>query len=429
MPATLKITSLHFSPYPSLSQLLLQHTQRARVIIITGGARGIGLSIAHAFAGAGALSVHLLGRTASTLQATRSDLRAQYTSCNIHTHVIDVADERSVKETFEGIEHVSIEESEKIRGFVLVHAAASFPTPEDLDQTSQEGRIGGREWWETFEINVKGTFLVFQAFSNLIRTALPRCTGRQTDGPAKSPPTTRGDEAIIVNLVSASAYAFTAPGTSSYAASKLAAMRVAECMAYEGTAKSYGPRIVNLHPGAVMTEMWEKSGGESVGIPCNDGKLCILHASSIALLQIWSGQGVAEREDYDCRENEELIFGSSLTLHTGYYVKPASSPSPLSLASFDFLPKARVFANIDLPLADLVPNFVLWLTMPVTQFLHGRTVEANWDIDELLDQKDLIVSENLLKTTLQGYPFNSAETWDAVVQKSLRNEMALHAGN
>ena len=60
--------------------------------------------------------------------------------------------------------------------------------------------------------------------------------------------------------------------------------------------------------------------------------------------------------------------------------------------------------------------------MPVAQFLHGRTVEANWDIDELLAQQELIVAENLLTTTLRGYPFDSAERWDVVVQESLLRE-------
>ena len=60
--------------------------------------------------------------------------------------------------------------------------------------------------------------------------------------------------------------------------------------------------------------------------------------------------------------------------------------------------------------------------MPVAQFLHGRTVEANWDIDELLAQKELIVTENLLTTTLRGYPFDSVERWDVAVQESLLRE-------
>lgn len=74
------------------------------------------------------------------------------------------------------------------------------------------------------------------------------------------------------------------------------------------------------------------------------------------------------------------------------------------------------------PAETLVPQFTLWLTTPAAQFLHGRTVEANWDIDELLAQKDVIVNENLLTTTLRGYPFDTAEAWDKVVKDSLRKE-------
>ena len=98
---------------------------------------------------------------------------------------------------------------------------------------------------------------------------------------------------MVINLTSASAYAFTAPGTSAYAGSKLAAMRIAECMACEhAAADGRRNRIVNLHPGAVKTEMWEKSGGESVGIPCNDGEslaFFILFAQVAALGLLFLG--------------------------------------------------------------------------------------------------------------------------------------------
>ena len=270
MPNTLEISKLHFKSYPSLSQSLLQHSQRGRVIVITGGARGIGLSIAQAFASSDALSVHLLGRTASSLLSAKNDLGGQHTSCKIHTYAVDVANEGDVNETFESIKRSTIEENE-VSGCILIHSAAFLPLPEDLDQISQEGRVGGWEWWKTFEINANGTFLIFRAFSNLVRAVSPNCLGSRDDRP-DPPRTTTGNEAVIINLVSASAYAFTAPGTSAYAASKLAAIRIMECAAYEGMTKSHRTRIVNLHPGAVMTEMWEKSGGESVGIPCNDGK-------------------------------------------------------------------------------------------------------------------------------------------------------------
>ena len=302
MPATMEISTLHFKSYSSLSQSLSQHSQRGRVIIITGGGRGIGLSIAQAFAGAGALSVHLLGRTASSLRSAKKDLSAQYTSCKIHTHAIDIAAEGDVNEAFEGIRRSSIEERE-VSGYTLIHSAAFLPMPEDLDQISQESRVRGLEWWKTFEINVNGTFLVFQAFSNLV-SAVPSDCVEDRDGRPDTPRTTTDKEAVIINLVSASAYAFTAAGTSAYAASKLAAMRIMECAACEGMAKSHRTRIVNLHPGAVRTEMWEKSGGESVGIPCNDGKCCIFYASSLPFPRRGRAEGVGEGEGFYFRRNQ-----------------------------------------------------------------------------------------------------------------------------
>ena len=263
MPTSLRISTLHFKPYPTLSQSLLNNSQRGRVVIITGGARGIGLSITHAFV-AGASSVHLLGRTASTLSRTKSDLEERYKGCEVHTHTTDIADESSVNDAFESIKRTSTKEKD-LTGYVLVHAAAFLPVPDDLVQTSQDAsQVGGGEWWKTFDINVHGTYLIFQAFADLTCAIPPNCV-------------TDDDEALIINLVSASAYAFTAPGISAYSASKLAAIRMAECMACEGLTKSNRARVINLHPGAVVTEMWKKSGGESVGIPCNDGKFRILY--------------------------------------------------------------------------------------------------------------------------------------------------------
>ncbi|KAL8856566.1 MAG: hypothetical protein Q9178_006881, partial [Gyalolechia marmorata] len=347
-----------------------QHSQRGRIIVITGGATGIGLSIAHAFAGADALSVHLLGRTSSTLLSAKSGLDHQYTGCKVHIHVTDIADERRVNEAFESIKRSHAEEKYR-SGYTLIHAAAFLPLPEDLGQTAR------LEWWQTFEINVNGTFLVFRAFSNLVQAQPPNRMERQDDMP-HHPRTIADDEAVIVNLVSASGYAFTAPGISAYASSELAAIRIAESVACENMAKSNRARIVNLHLGAVMTEMWKKSGGESLP------------------------------EEID----KQLCQRSGI-----YVVFPP------------FHPEEQTFANTSSASENLVPQFVLWLTTPAAHFLHGRTVEANWDIDELLAQEELIVTENLLTVVLRGYPFDSAEAWDAVLQDSLLKEAAMQAEN
>jgi len=46
--------------------------------------------------------------------------------------------------------------------------------------------------------------------------------------------------------------------------------------------------------------------------------------------------------------------------------------------------------------------FCVWLTSEEADFLKGRFVWANWDIDELKAKKSLIVERNLLTVQLKG---------------------------
>ncbi|KAK0263163.1 hypothetical protein LTR35_017576 [Friedmanniomyces endolithicus] len=61
--------------------------------------------------------------------------------------------------------------------------------------------------------------------------------------------------------------------------------------------------------------------------------------------------------------------------------------------------------NVDtMPWDDvqLPGQFAVWLASPEAEFLKGRFVWANWDVDELLDGKERILKENLLKIGLVG---------------------------
>ncbi|KAL1851993.1 putative secondary metabolism biosynthetic enzyme [Diaporthe australafricana] len=51
----------------------------------------------------------------------------------------------------------------------------------------------------------------------------------------------------------------------------------------------------------------------------------------------------------------------------------------------------------------LVGDFLVWLTGDSAAFLNGRFVSAKWDIDGLVSRKEDIVSQNLLRTSLQGF--------------------------
>lgn len=60
---------------------------------------------------------------------------------------------------------------------------------------------------------------------------------------------------------------------------------------------------------------------------------------------------------------------------------------------------------------QLLGRFLIWACGPEAKFLHGRTVEANWDINELVAAQESILAGDLLKSSLRGYPLN-AETWE-----------------
>jgi NAD(P)-dependent dehydrogenase (short-subunit alcohol dehydrogenase family) len=58
-----------------------------------------------------------------------------------------------------------------------------------------------------------------------------------------------------------------------------------------------------------------------------------------------------------------------------------------------------------IPLTDaaLAANFILWVTSLEVDFLKGRFVWVNWDVDELKAKKNEILQQNLLQYTLGGF--------------------------
>jgi putative intracellular protease/amidase len=52
--------------------------------------------------------------------------------------------------------------------------------------------------------------------------------------------------------------------------------------------------------------------------------------------------------------------------------------------------------------ADLCGGTAVWLSSGDRQFLSGRYVAANWDVEELEARKEEIVQDNLLTVRLNG---------------------------
>lgn len=61
------------------------------------------------------------------------------------------------------------------------------------------------------------------------------------------------------------------------------------------------------------------------------------------------------------------------------------------------------------PLAavQLPAHFTVWLASPEAAFLNGRTVWANWDVEELKNSAGAIQSGQLLTSGINGWPYTS----------------------
>lgn len=135
-------------------------TQQSRVILITGGASGIGRATAAAFARAGA-SVAILGRRAAPLRAAATELgpRVIWQQADVGQREQVAAAVAAIVGRFGRID-------------VLVNAAGTSATPAvKTDLPLEEAE---RYWDQDINIHLKGSFLVSMA----VAPHLPRPGGR-----------------------------------------------------------------------------------------------------------------------------------------------------------------------------------------------------------------------------------------------------------
>lgn len=216
--------NLHRSRYASINPSGPSLSQAGRVIIITGASSGIGArGLVPAFAQAGPRAMVLVGRDMTRLQATEAAARRINPHVEYVSAVTDITDAAAVATLF------SFVQSRYGHADVLVNNAGVMTRPrEDLVAAV----VDPAAWWADFEVNVKGTFLMTNAFLSLL------------------PPDIQRRRPTVITLtapVAASLY----PGWSSYSISKMAAWRIADYVAAEC------PHVtsVALQPGLVMTDM------------------------------------------------------------------------------------------------------------------------------------------------------------------------------
>lgn len=52
---------------------------------------------------------------------------------------------------------------------------------------------------------------------------------------------------------------------------------------------------------------------------------------------------------------------------------------------------------------ELAASFIVWSASPEAEFLKGKFIWSNWDVDELIAKKEKIASSNVLTNGLIGW--------------------------
>ncbi|KAI5456964.1 hypothetical protein BGZ63DRAFT_395179 [Mariannaea sp. PMI_226] len=222
----------HHEPYDAISPSRPELSTKGKSVVITGAGTGIGAAIALAFAQSGASNIALLGRTEATLLATKKMINQAYQETNVYTFVADIANQESLQSALEAF-------ASNVDGKlnILVANASVLPDPKTLLASDQT------DWWSGFETNVKGQFNLAHAFLSLA-----------------------SKDATLINITSCVAHFPFVPGSSSYHASKLAALKIFDYLQFENPDLT----VMQFHPGVVETSMSQKSFDSGIPRPTMD---------------------------------------------------------------------------------------------------------------------------------------------------------------
>lgn len=213
--------TIHRSSYAAIDPKNPANSAAGKVVVITGGNQGVGKGISKAFVEAGAKAVAILARRQNVLEETKAELE-KVGSSKILAIKADVVDEASLKSAFETIE----KEAGKV-GVVVGNAGY-------LPESAPAATSDVADWWKGFEINIKGTLLLFRAF----------LAHKSTNSPT------------FISMNTGAAHAGVFPTMSSYAASKTGQAALIPYL----QAENPEIRVVSLHPGVIESEMNVKSG-------------------------------------------------------------------------------------------------------------------------------------------------------------------------
>ncbi|KAK6526411.1 hypothetical protein TWF694_005005 [Orbilia ellipsospora] len=222
VPSIQKFAKYHHDTYPSISPSLSKDHLTSKSVVITGASKGLGQATALSFAKAGCSKIALCARSPLT-SLTQSILlaakEAGHPPPEIITAQVDVTSQSDV-------ESFANQVADKFKTVDILINNAGY-----LEEWRILGNSQPDEWWKTWEVNLKGTYLITKFFLPLL---LP------------------SSNKTILNLSSNGAHAGSS-GASAYQISKMAVCRLTEYISNEY--HNQGVVVMAVHPGGVMTEL------------------------------------------------------------------------------------------------------------------------------------------------------------------------------
>jgi NAD(P)-dependent dehydrogenase (short-subunit alcohol dehydrogenase family) len=198
--------------------------QSGKVVLITGAGRGIGRAIALQYAHASAALIVLSARTSAELDEVESAINKINSNVRVQKQTLDVTDASAVAAFAKEFQ------AKEGRLDILVNNAGASGPWQNVAETDP------LEWWSLMEVNLKGPYLILQAFLPLlVATAEKQKT-----------------YVNIINTTSIGA-AQVNPTGSAYGVSKLALLRLSEFVDAEYA--DQGVNVVGIHPGGVATKL------------------------------------------------------------------------------------------------------------------------------------------------------------------------------
>ncbi|KAK3646918.1 hypothetical protein LTR22_014071 [Elasticomyces elasticus] len=220
-PADYTMTKeVHNDTYPAIDPTIANMVGRA--VLIVGASKGLGAAMAVSFARAGASQIAIGARSSLTSVAAsmkKAAVEAGRPEPQVLTIELDVTSQSSTEAAASQVS------SAFGKLDVLVHNSGILEGMKPITDTDPD------EWWKTWEVNVRGPYLISRSFIPLLL---------------------KGDTKTFVVVSSVGAH-LVMPGLSAYQSSKLGATRLMEFAATEYSDQSLV--AISVHPGNIMTDI------------------------------------------------------------------------------------------------------------------------------------------------------------------------------